>query len=308
MKIIFFASGDFAIGCLEALIKNNYGLSALVTQTAKKKGRHLNFGSPQIASIAQKSNIPVLQPQNLSDKNFVQTLENQNPDLFVVIAYGNIIPKRILDIPKIFSINVHASLLPRYRGAAPVSWAIINGDKETGISIIKMNEFIDEGEIILQQNLDIMSIDDAVSLNKRLSQLAAQMLITAIKLIETNNFKLMPQAGSVSLAPKLKKQDGRIIWSRSSRDIYNQIRGLIPWPGSSTYFHNKLLKILAAEETERIKEGSPGEVLEVSKERLIVACGKSALSLKELQMEGAKALQVKEFLSGHKISVGEFLT
>jgi len=209
------------------------------------------------------------------------------------------------------SINVHASLLPKYRGAAPINWAIMNGEKTTGITIIKMTEKMDAGQIILNNSTDIKDEDTSITLEDKLSQMAAELLINALEFIENNNYRLIPQdEQEVSFAPKLKKEDGLINWNKPAGEIDNLVRGVLSWPGAFTYYNGKLLKIYKTKVTGLAGQppsASPGEIVEVSKNGIYVITGKDNLIIQELQMEGKRRMTVEEFIAGHKIRLGEIL-
>jgi len=309
MKIVFFGSSEFSIPCLKALLNTQHQLICVVTQPDKQKGRGLNLGSTIVKEVAQEKNLNLYQPFQINNQESINFLKNLNPDLFVVIAYGQILSKKILEIPKIFSLNVHASVLPKYRGACPINWAIIQGEEDTGISIIKMTEKMDAGPIILQKKIKIRDDQISIELEKELSSISAELLIQVLDLIEKNNYKLIPQDESkVSFAPKLKKEDGRIDWQQPAKKIYNLIRGLQPWPGTFTFYKGKMLKIYKASvspSTNQFVNPSAGEIIEVSKRGIIVACGKDNLIIEELQIEGKKRISAEAFIAGYKIKPKE---
>ncbi|MDD2752498.1 MAG: methionyl-tRNA formyltransferase [Candidatus Omnitrophica bacterium] len=309
MKIVFFGSSHFAAPALEALLRKKYDVSLVVTQPDKKSGRGLHLSGTVIKSVAEKFSVKVYQPEKINAPEAISFLKKQNADLFVVIAYGQILSQACLDIAKIFAINLHASLLPKYRGAAPINWAIMKGEKSTGISVIKMNKKMDAGEVILDRNTEISPTDTAIDLENKLSVAAAEVLIEALGLIERNTYKLLPQdSQKASLAPKLRKSDGEINWEKSAGEIYNLIRGCLDWPGAFTYYRGKLLKICRAgiypQELER-KKSFPGEVAHIFKDSIVVAAGKGALLIEELQPEGKRRMLAQEFLSGHKVCLGD---
>ena len=309
MNIVFFGSSKFAAPSLKAILASKHKVVCAVTQPDKPQGRGLHFAGTVIKTIALDSGIKIYQPDNVNDADTAGLLKELKPDLFVVIAYGQILAQKILDVPKIFSINVHASLLPKYRGAAPINWAIIKGEKKTGISIIKMSKEMDAGPIILQKETDINNFDTAITLEEKLSVLAADSLSAVISSIEDNNYNLQPQdERSVSFAPKLKKEDGRIKWEETAQDIYNLIRGCINWPGAFTYYNDKLLKIYKARvfPYER-SAGSPlpGTIADISKEGITVVTSKDKLTIEELQIEGKRRMNAQDFTAGHKICIGQ---
>ena len=308
MKIIFFGTSDFAVSILEALLSTRHRISAVVTAADKRKGRGQRIGLSPVKILAQKRGLALFQPANLRDAKFVQCLKNEPADLFVVCAYGRILTKEVLRIPKDCAINLHASLLPKYRGAAPVNWAIIRGEKETGVTVFKMDEYMDKGEIILQRKTDISLSDSAVSLAGRLSKIGAQVLLKAIDLIEQKKatFITQDEAGASS-APKLKKEDGLINWGLAASEIHNRVRGLQPWPGAFTYLENRLLKIRQSQIVGNEQGRNPGEIIDVSEKGILVQTGRGGLLITVLQLEGKKEMPSGEFILGHKLEVGKRL-
>jgi len=311
MNIVFFGSSKFAGSSLKALLTSKHKVTCVLTQPDREKGRGLHFAGTVIKIIALESGIRIYQSFNVNDSDTVKFLKDLDPDLFIVIAYGQILSQKILDIPKIFSINIHASLLPKYRGAAPINWAIIKGEKTTGITVIKMTKEMDAGPIIQQKEIEINNDDTSITLEDKLSHFAAQLLLATLSSIEDNNYNLMPQdKNNVSFAPKLKKEDGRIDWNKPACDIYNLIRGCISWPGAFSYYNGKLLKIYKAKASFCVPEflsSVAGKIISVSKEGIVVATGKDNLIIEELQIEGKRRMKVGEFIAGHKILPGEIL-
>lgn len=311
MNIVFFGSANFAVPSLKALLGTAHKVSCVVTQPDRIKGRGLFLQGTPVKSTALEAGARIYQPESSNSAEAEQYLKGLNADLFIVVAYGQILSEAILDIPKVFSINAHASILPRYRGAAPINWAVIRGEKKTGVTIIKMTKKMDAGPVILKKNLDISDDDSALDLEDKLSHLAAQALIETLRKIEDNNFTLTPQEEeNMSLAPKLGKDDGRIAWPNTAQNIYNLIRGCLPWPGAFTYYNGKLLKVYKAKVFQLSalsSQLSAGQVIKVDKDIIIVACGKDYLSIEELQIEGKRKMAAEEFICGHKISAGEKL-
>ena len=309
MNIVFFGSSRFAAPVLKALLTSRHKVTCVLTQPDRQKGRGLHFAGTVMKTIASESGIRIYQPYNVNDSDTINFLKGLNPDLFVVIAYGQILSSAILSIPKAFSINLHASLLPKYRGAAPINWALIKGEKITGITVMKMTEEMDAGPIIQQKETEISNLDTSITLEDKLSHFAAQLLLTSLHSIEDNNYNLVPQdENNVSFAPKLKKEDGRIDWNKPACDIYNLIRGCISWPGAFTYYKGKLLKIYKAKVGSCVREflsSVAGKIISVSKEGIVVATGKDNLIIEELQIEGKRRMKVEEFIAGHKICIGE---
>jgi methionyl-tRNA formyltransferase len=253
------------------------------------------------------------QPDNINQQESVEFLKRLEADIFVVVAFGQILSKRVLAIPKILSLNLHASLLPKYRGAAPIRWAIINGETQTGVTIIKLVEKLDAGPIILQKRIDINDYDNAISLEDKLSLLGGELISQALDLIQDKKHSLVIQdEREASYAPKLKKQDGLINWDKSTRSIFNLIRGCAGWPGAHTDYRDKILKIHKVSLISSCLKNDPsvslpGRVIQVSKQGIVVATGDGNLLIEELQMEGKKRMAACEFISGFRISVGECL-
>ncbi len=304
MRIVFFGTAEFAVPSLCSLAESRHLVVAVVTQPDRKKGRGLVISPPPIKIAALKYNLSVYQPQILSEPKLIDYLKSLEPEVFVVVSYGQILKKEILSLPSFCAINLHGSLLPKYRGAAPINWAIICGETKTGLTIIKMDEYIDRGDIILQEEIDIENDDTAVSLSQKLSVVGADLLLKAIELIEGGKVSFIAQdKTSTSYAPRLKKSDGLINWDSPAAEIRNRVRGLVPWPCAYSYYKGKLLKIWRGE----VKSGlsaEPGRILEISKEGILVACGKDNLLIKELQLEGARRMSSEQFIIGHKIDLG----
>lgn len=307
MNIVFFGSGRFAIKSLEAVVESGHKVSLVVTQPDKPKGRHLALSATEVKKKAEELGLKIIQPQNPDSLETINALRQIPADLYIVISYGHFLKEPLLQLPKLYPLNVHASLLPKYRGAAPINWAITNGEQETGVSIIRMTEAMDAGDILLEKKIPIEDEDTAITSEEKLGILAADALIEAIKLIENGSAKFRKQeASAVSFAPKLEKRHGEINWNKSALEIACQIRGLIPWPGAYTYYKGKLLKLWSAQTREE-NSANPGEVLEASSGRLAVGTGRGSLEFLELQLEGARRLNAQAFLSGHKVAKGEKL-
>lgn len=308
MKVIFFGSDIFGLPSLNVL-KRNYELVAVVTSPDRPKGRRLKVLPTPVKEWALLNNVNVYLPERF-DENFINKIKKLEPDFIVVISYGKILPLSILEIPKIASINLHPSLLPKYRGAAPIEWAIINGETKTGITTIKMTEKIDAGEIILQEEIEISPSDNAITLKNKLSQIAPEILIKSIEALQKGK-KTFPQEGIPSYAPKLKKEDGLIRWEKTSESIHNLVRGVIIWPTAYTYLKQnsikKLIKIFKTEIGEKEKAiDIPGKILKIEKDYIEVCCGKGTLWIKELQMEGKKRMNVSQFLCGYRGKLERF--
>ena len=312
MRIIFFGSSKFALPFLKKLIESGHEVVCVVTQPDKKGGRGMHLSITPVKDTAEQFGLKIYQPSNVKAQEVREYLKRFSVDLFVVIAYGQILPQEILDIPKFFSVNVHASLLPKYRGAAPLNWAIINGEKVTGVTVIKMDSSMDTGPIISQEKVLLNEIDTAQSLGEKLSNIGSELLLDTIKSIEIGNFKLTPQnASEATLAPKMKKENGMIDWGGSAEEVFNLVRGCAGWPGTFTYFEGKLLKIFKIKVGSRVSESGtlrvPGEIMGVSKDGVVVATGMGNLIIQELQLEGKKRINAEEFETGNKIMIGMVL-
>ena len=297
---------EFAVPSLQALIESEDEVIAVVTQPDKPKGRGLEVAPPPTKVPAEIHGIHVLQPQKIKTDDFFNELKKFNPDLICVAAYGKILPKNILDLPPYGCANVHASLLPQYRGAAPINWAIIRGEKITGITTMKMDEGMDTGDMLLKKELPIEDEDTGETLSQKLSHIGAALLIETIKLLKEGKLNPIPQDHSqATYAPILKKEHGKIDWEKPAEEIKNLIRGTLPWPGAYTTLGGKPLKIYRARVSEGV--GKPGEVIKSDSWILKVATGKDALDILELQVEGGKRLKAEEFLRGRNIKEGAVL-
>jgi methionyl-tRNA formyltransferase len=305
LRIIFMGTPELARVSLDALsTTKGFQVVAAVTQPDRPKGRDLKLQPPPVKQAALKLSIPVLQPQRARDEQFIKTLSDFKPDLIAVAAYGQILPKSILDLPKFGCLNVHTSLLPKYRGAAPIQWAILNDESETGATIMKMDVGMDTGDIVTVERTPISPEDTAETLHDRLAQIGSRLLVQTIPDYVAGRIQPHPQpAQGVSLAPKIKKEHGLIDWSQNARTIWNRIRGLSPWPGAFTHLTEgsarSLLKIWKAEIVEM--SGAPAQILQADRNGLIVGCGSGALRILELQLEGSRRLPVKDFLPGHPL-------
>jgi methionyl-tRNA formyltransferase len=299
MKIIFFGSSNFAVPILDELARGEE-INLVVTQPDRQRGRSLKIAPTPVKSKAEELGIKIFQPPRINTKESVEFLKKFNADLFIVVSFGQILSKAILDLPKLHCINIHASLLPKYRGAAPINWAIANGEKETGVTAMKVNEKMDEGDILLKEVVSVSEEDDAITLSEKLSKKGAKLLLDTIRLIRDNEVKFIPQDHSkATYAPKLKKEDGLINWKKSADEINNKIKAFVPWPGCFTCLGNKTLKIWKARPAVHLP-GEPGEILEINKNGILVKTGKDVLKVEELQLEGSRRMTAEEFIAGHK--------
>lgn len=303
MRVVFMGTPEFAVPSLKALIESEDEVSALVAQPDKPKGRGLKPSSQPTKIIAEEHGIPVLQPSKIRTEEFLNELGNINPDLICVAAYGKILPKTMLDLPPFGCINVHASLLPKYRGAAPINWAIARGEKVTGITVMQMDEGMDTGDMLLRREVPIDPDDTGETLSGKLSVVGGRLLIETIAEMKKGTLRPVKQDESLATyAPMLKKEDGRIDWRRTAEEIRNLIRGMLPWPGAYTYLNGKLLKIYRAAVSEG--EGKPGEAVSAGQGVLRVMTGAGALDILELQLEGGRRLDSRAFLAGRRIEAG----
>lgn len=291
---------DFAVPSLEELIKNGHEVIGVFTQQDKKKGRGQQLCAPPIKDLALKYNLKVFQPQSLKNDEIFSVIKELNPELIVVVAYGKILPENILNIPKYGCINVHGSLLPEYRGAAPVQWAVIDGKKKTGVTTMFMDKGLDTGNVLLKKEADIYEDDTAGSLYERLSKVGAELLIETIEKLEKN--ELVPEKqddSKATFSSMLTKEMARIDWSKSAKSIHNLVRGLIPWPVARTELSGKTLKIYKTKVIEN-SFGEAGEIKGINP--FIVCCGEgTALEIIELQFDNKRRMTAEEFFRGYKI-------
>ncbi len=305
-------TAELACASLEALSRSrDMQVVAVVTQPDRPKGRDLKLQPSSVKELALEKKFPVLQPEKARHESFVQTLRELNPDLIVVAAYGQILPQSILDLPRLGCLNVHTSLLPKYRGAAPIQWAIWNGDAETGVTIMKMDAGLDTGDMLTCVKTPILDTDDSQTLHDRLAQLGADALIKTIAELVSGKLVPQKQPEGATYARKISKKDGRLDWSKPARVLWNQVRAFTPWPGAFTFQEAtpkpRLLKIWKVEVVPHSASKS-GQVIGTDKAGIVVACGKDALRILVLQREGGKRLPAQEFLAGSDIKVGTELT
>ncbi len=308
LRIIFMGTPDFAAATLKALIEGPDEVVAVVTQPDRAKGRGKKLTPPPTKLLAEAAGIPVLQPTKIKTENFRNGLLSYQPDLIVVTAYGRILPKALLELPPLGCINVHGSLLPKYRGAAPIQWAVINGERETGVTIIQMNEGMDTGEMLLSSKIATSPDETAGSLFDKLAVLGSATLLKAIQGLQEGTIIPVPQDHSLAtVAPMLKKDDGLIDWQKDAREIECHIRGLDPWPSAFCFLSGKRLRLFRPEVLHQDSDRQPGTVLQADKRGIAVACGRNTLLAKEIQPEGKKRMDVESFLCGHPITTGTLL-
>ncbi len=308
MKILYFGSDYFGIPSLEKILEK-HEIKGIVTSPDKPAGRGMKICPNTVKKWAVNNNLWVYQPEKL-DKPFIELLKTLEIDVLILISYGKKIPREIIEIPSKGATNVHPSLLPKYRGAAPIEWALINGEKETGVTIIKMSNRIDEGDILSVRKITIEDKDDIFTMKKKLSFLSAEMVVEVLDSIEKNRLKSTPQTGISSYARKLSKKDGLIDWNLSSERINNLIKGVKEWPGAYTFIQTaggskKYLKIFSAEKAYGdTADKKPGEIINLTEDAIEVACGTGSLLIYEVQVEGKKKNRASEFIRGYRIKTG----
>lgn len=305
MKVVYMGTPDFAVGALESIIEAGHEVVLVVTQPDKPKGRGKEMQMTPVKQCAIQHDIPVFQPIKIKEKEAVDFLRTFDADIFVVAAFGQILSAEILNMPKYGCVNIHASLLPMYRGAAPIQAVIINKEKETGVTIMQMDEGLDTGDMLMKEIIPIAADETGESLHDKLSELGADMIVKALKEIEAGTIIPEPQGdGETCYASMLKKEMGCIDWQKSADDIEHLVRGLYPWPGTYTFLKGKMMKICKVALSDASVAGMPGEICEVNKDSIIVNTGAGALEIKELQPEGKKRMAVHDFLLGNRPEKG----
>lgn len=305
MRVIFMGTPDFAVGTLKSLIASEHEVTAVVTQPDKPKGRGKAMQFPPVKEVAVEAGIPVLQPRRVREPETVEAIRNIEADVIVVVAFGQIIPKEILTMKKYGCINVHASLLPKYRGAAPIQWAVIDGEKESGVTTMQMDEGLDTGDMLLKAVVPLEKEETGGSLFDKLSSTGAGLLLETLAGLEKGTILPEKQEESpTAYAKMLKKEMGLIDWTKSAEELERLVRGLNPWPSAYSHLNGKTLKIWQAEVEERDSENEPGTVVCVSKDGFGVQTGKGILKIRELQLEGKKRMDAGAFLRGYQMEEG----
>lgn len=307
LKIIFMGTPEFALTSLHKLVAAGAQIVAVVTGLDKPAGRGLQIIETPVKQFAAQRGIPILQPEKLNDSAFVAALRELHADLFLVVAF-RILPREVFTLPPHGTINLHAALLPRYRGAAPIQWAIMNGETETGVTTFFIDEKMDNGEMLLQERIAIGANETAGELHDRLAVIGAELLVQTVTQLAAGRLQGRPQQGEITLAPKIKKETAELDWSKPASVLRNWIRGLNPAPGALTHWQSKLLKIFASD----VREGSaaeflPGQVCHVDATHgeLWIQTGEGALALRELQLEGKRRMSAAEFLRGHQVVLSD---
>ncbi len=308
MNVVFMGTPDFSVPCLERLVLDGHNVSAVFTQPDKPKGRGHHLMPPPVKETALKYNIPVYQPEKLKNSDAFEILTNLNPDIIIVVAYGQILPKLILDIPKYGCVNIHASLLPKYRGAAPIQWCVLDGEKKSGVTSMQMDVGLDTGDMLLKAETQIGENETAEELHDKLSVLGAQIMSDTIKGLEKGEIEPQKQDDSLSnYAPMLSKELCPINWNLTAREVHNKVRGLFSWPSATATLDDKLFKIHKTQLVGKT-DGKPGQIVKSDKS-LIVACGDgNGVEIITLQVQGKKAMNSADYLRGNPIEAGKIFS
>lgn len=307
MKVVFMGTPDFAASSLKAVVEAGHEVAAVVTQPDKAQGRSGALKMPPVKEYAVEKGITVYQPEKIRKSDMYDILCQIKPDVIIVVAFGQIIPKNILDLPKYGCINVHASLLPKYRGAAPIQWAVINGDEESGVATMQMDEGIDTGDILLVEKYKLSREETGGSLFDKLAELGAQLLVKTLDGLLAGTIIPTKQEGESSYAGKLDKNTGKIDFDMPAEEIERLVRGLNPWPSAFTYINGKSLKIWKADFEERCCKALPGTIVNIERDSFSVATTRGALKILELQLEGKKRMDTGSFLRGYNLELGMVL-
>lgn len=306
MRIVFMGTPEFAVPSLEALLQSEDQVVGVISQPDRPKGRGQQLVAPPVKVIAERAGLPVVQPLKIRTPEFMQTLSSWKPDLIAVTAFGRILHAPILQLPPMGCVNVHGSLLPKYRGAAPVQWAVINGETETGITTMLMDEGMDTGPMLLQEKLAILPDDTAGTLAPRLAELGGRLLVDTITRLKAGTLQSTKQVNELAtLAPLLKKEDGVMDWAMSATAVANRVRGLSPWPGAYTFLGGERWNIWKAVQQNVSTTENPGTIVAVNKQSILVATGEGLLELQEIQLPNSKRLSVGQFLAGHRVTIGQ---
>ena len=309
MRIVFMGTPDFAVPSLEALLKSDDPIVGIVTQPDRPKGRGQRLFPSPVKIVAQREGIPLLQPMKMKDPSFMTELSAWKPDVIAVAAFGRILPPSILSLPPCGCINVHGSLLPKYRGAGPLQWALINGEAETGITTMLMDEGMDTGAMLLQEAITIGSEDTAGTLSPRLADLGGRLLVETLTRLKAGMLTPRPQDhDKATLAPLLKKEDGIINWTMPATSIANRIRGLTPWPGAYTFSKMNRWTISRASVLDEATTLDPGQITALGKDAIHVATGVGVLAIRELQPANGRRMPAAQYLAGHPLQIGMQLT
>ncbi|WOW20605.1 methionyl-tRNA formyltransferase [Clostridioides difficile] len=305
MKIVFMGTPDIAVPCLQKIIDENYEILGVVTQPDKPKGRGKKLGMSPVKELVIENNIPVYQPVKARDKEFIDKIKSLNPDVIVVVAFGQILPKEILEIPKLGCINVHVSLLPKYRGAAPINWVIINGEEKTGVTTMYMDEGLDTGDMILKTEVNLDENITAGELHDKMMNIGAETLKETLRLIEEGNApREVQNHEEFSYAPIMNKSLGNIDFSKSAREIHNLVRGVNPWPSAYTTYNDVIMKVWKTKVLDEKSTKDVGTIIDVSKDGIKVSTIDNVLLIEEIQMPNKKRMLVGEYIKGNTIETG----
>lgn len=308
MKVVFMGTPEIALGCLQKIIDEKYEVIGVVTQPDKPQNRGKKLGMPPVKELALKYDIPVYQPKKARDEEFIEVLKNLNPDVIVVVAYGQILPKAILDIPKFGCINVHVSLLPKYRGAAPINWVIINGEKKTGVTTMYMDEGLDTGDMILQEEFNLDDSITAGQLHDKMMEVGANILKETLDLIKKGCAPRIKQNhDEFSYAPMMNKNLGKLDFYKTAKEIHNLARGVNPWPSAYTTYDDNTMKVWKTRVLSESSDKIPGTILKVDKDGIRVSTKENVILLEEIQMPGKKRVLVSEYIKGNSIEEGKIL-
>lgn len=314
MRIVFMGTPDFAVPTLETLIQSEHEVVGVVTQPDRPKGRSGKLQFSPVKEAAVEAQIPVFQPERIKDGTFYPVLQELNPDVIIVVAFGQILPKEILELPKYGCMNVHASLLPKLRGAAPIQWSVIDGDPESGVTIMQMDEGLDTGDMLMVQKYTLDAKETGGSLFDKLSQLGGPMILEVLKQAEAGELHPVPQGEEYTYAKMLSKETGKLDFTRPAVELERLIRGLNPWPSCYTGLQGKMLKIWDADivdagqqAAEQIEKGRCGQIVMIDKKRLWIQTGDGCLSVQSLQLAGKKRMNIADFLHGMQIDCGTIL-
>lgn len=312
LKVVFMGTPDFAVPTLRMLIERRYALQAVITQPDRAKGRGKQIVSSPVKRVAEQHHLPVWQPEKIRNTEMIQTLRELAPDLIVVVAYGQILPESILQIPTRGCINVHASLLPKYRGAAPIHWAIIRGETETGITTMFMDKGMDTGDMLLQRAIPIAEDDTAGALHDKLAELGAKTLEETLQRLENGTLRRIPQKHeAATYAPMLKKEDGNILWQEDAAAIARKVRGLYPWPGAYTSYQGRMVKLLQIRQEPCLANppsAIPGAIIEIDKiSGPLVKTGDGCIRILQIQPQNKSPMTCSDFCRGYRLAIGDVL-
>jgi methionyl-tRNA formyltransferase len=313
MILVFCGTPRFAVPTLEKLVEAGYSVPLVVTQPDRPRGRGMQVAVSPVKDAALRLSLPVAQPAAIKNNGeFREQLAAIHPNAIIVVGYGRIIPQWMIDLPRLGNLNLHASLLPKYRGAAPIQWAVANGDSVTGVTTMRIDAGLDTGDILMQREIPIRVEDNTETLGSKLAAVGADLMVETIRGLDSGQVRPTPQDHSqATLAPILKKEDGRMDFARSARDLFNRLRGFQPWPGAFTIFKGKTMQVRRAQPVQHAGTLTPGEVA-VEGTRLFVGCGKdkrtdTTLELIEIQLEGKRRMTAREFINGYRPQSGDHL-